>query len=53
MVFLDGTGIRAHQKAASAVKKGATPPSATAGRRWADLAATSCMIGRHEEGRGT
>jgi transposase len=39
MVFLDGTGIRAHQKAAGAVKKGAMRPSATAGRLWAALAA--------------
>ena len=31
MVFLDGTSIRAHQKAAGAVKKGAMQPSATAG----------------------
>ena len=35
MVFLDGTSVRAHQKAAGAVKKGAMQPSATAGRRWA------------------
>ena len=35
MGFLEGTSIRAHQKAAGAVKKGATQPSATAGRRWA------------------
>jgi transposase len=34
MVFLDGTSVRAHQKAAGAVKKNATRPSATAGRRW-------------------
>jgi transposase len=39
MVFLDGTGVRAHQKAAGAVKKGATRPSATAGRRWGALVA--------------
>jgi transposase len=39
MVFLDGTSVRAHQKAAGAVKKGATRPSATAGRRWAGLGA--------------
>ena len=36
MVFLDGTSIRAHQKAAGAAKK---RPSATAGRRWAGLVA--------------
>ena len=39
MVFLDGTGVRAHQRAAGAVKKGATRPSATAGRLWGALAA--------------
>jgi transposase len=39
MVFLDGTSVRAHQKAAGAVKKGATRPSATAGRRGGGLAA--------------
>jgi transposase len=39
MVFLDGTGIQAHQKAAGAAKKDKTRPSATAGRRWAGLAA--------------
>jgi transposase len=39
MVFLDGTGIRAHQKAAGAVKKNAMRPSATAGRLWGVLAA--------------
>jgi transposase len=39
MVFLDGTSIRAHQKAAGAAKKNATPPSATAGRLWGGLGA--------------
>ena len=39
MVFLDGTSIRAHQKAAGAAKKNAMRPSATAGRRWAGLVA--------------
>jgi transposase len=39
MVFLDGTGVRAHQKAAGAVKKNAVRPSATAGRLWGALAA--------------
>jgi transposase len=39
MVFLEGTSVRAQQKAAGAVKKEATRPSATAGRRWAGLVA--------------
>ena len=39
MVFLDGTNVRAHQKAAGAAKKNATRPSAPAGRRWAGLVA--------------
>jgi transposase len=39
MVFLDGTNIRAHQKAAGAAKKNTMRPSATAGRRWAGLVA--------------
>jgi transposase len=39
MVFLDGTNVRAHQKAGGAAKKNATRPSATAGRRWAGLVA--------------
>ncbi len=39
MVFLDGTNIRAHQKAAGAAKKNAMRPRARAGRRWGGLAA--------------
>ena len=39
MVFLDGTNVRAHQKAAGAVKKDKMRPSATAGRRWDGLVA--------------
>ena len=35
MVFLDGTSIRAHQKAAGARRKGALAASATAARRLA------------------
>ena len=35
MVFLDGTTIRAHQKAAGAAKKGARRPSGTSERRLA------------------
>jgi transposase len=35
MGFLDGTNIRAHQKAAGATKKKPMPRSATAVRRWA------------------
>lgn len=39
MVFLDGTNIRAHQKAAGAPKKTRTRHSATAVRRWDVLVA--------------
>jgi transposase len=39
MTFLDGTIIRAHQKAAGATKKGQTEHSATCARRLGDLAA--------------
>ena len=39
MVFLEGTNVRAHPKAAGAVKKDKMRPSATAGRRWAGLVA--------------
>ena len=39
MAFLDGSNIRAHQKAAGAARKGAPRPSAIAGRRWAARAA--------------
>src|SRR3978361_1149676 len=35
MTFLDGSSIRAHQKAAGAAKKGGLPPSGTKVRRWA------------------
>jgi transposase len=35
MTFLDGTSIRAHQKAAGAARKGALPRSGTSVRRWA------------------
>ena len=35
MTFLDGTSIRAHQKAAGAARKGALKRSATSVRRWA------------------
>src|SRR3954447_4577216 len=35
MTFLDGTSIRAHQKAAGARRKGAHKLSGTAARRWA------------------
>src|SRR5919206_1166228 len=35
MTFLDGTSIRAHQKAAGAARKGALQPSGTPVRRWA------------------
>ena len=38
MTFLDGTSIRAHQKAAGAEKRGAAPKSATSVRRSAALA---------------
>ena len=39
MVFLDGTSIRAHQKAAGAAKKGALALNETYVRRLADLVA--------------
>lgn len=39
MVFIDGTNIRAHHKAAGAQKKGPTAQSETAVRRLAGLAA--------------
>jgi len=35
MTFLDGTSIRAHQKAAGAARKGALPRSGTPVRPWA------------------
>ncbi len=35
MTFLDGTSIRAHQKAAGATRKGALKRSGTSVRRWA------------------
>src|SRR5215210_3356921 len=35
MTFLDGTSIRAHQKAAGAARKGALQLNGTPGRRWA------------------
>ena len=38
MTFLDGTNIRAHQKAVGAAKKGQTEHSATRARRLDDLA---------------
>ena len=41
MAFLDGTTIRAHQKAAGAAKKGDLPRSGTSVRRWAALVAAS------------
>ena len=41
MAFLDGTTIRAHQKAAGAAKKGALRLSATSARRLAARAAAS------------
>jgi transposase len=37
MTFLDGTSIRAHQKAAGAARKGALERSGTAVKRWAGL----------------
>ena len=37
MVFLDGTNIRAHQKAAGAARKGDLQKSETAVKRLADL----------------
>ncbi len=39
MAFLDGTSVRAHQKAAGAARKGDLERSGTCVRRWADLAA--------------
>src|SRR3712207_4632029 len=39
MTFLDGTGIRAHQKAAGAARKGALPRGETAVKRLAALVA--------------
>lgn len=39
MVFLDGTSVRAHQKAAGATRKGDLKPSETAVKRLADLVA--------------
>ncbi len=41
MTFLDGSNIRAHQKAAGAARKGAPQPSAIAVRRWAARAAAT------------
>jgi transposase len=41
MTFLDGSNIRAHQKAAGAAKKGGLQPSATSARRLAARAAVS------------
>src|SRR5689334_3988178 len=41
MAFLDGSTIRAHQKAAGAAKQGRRPRSGTSGRRWAARAAAS------------
>ncbi len=41
MTFLDGTNIRAHQKAAGAARKTTRRTSATSGRRWADPGAAS------------
>ena len=41
MTFLDGTNIRAHHKAAGAVRKGRPQSNATSVRRWAGLAAVS------------
>ena len=41
MAFLDGSTIRAHQKAAGAAKQGDRPNSATSGRRSAARAAAS------------
>jgi len=35
MTFLDGTSIRAHQKAAGAARKGDPKPSGTSVKRWA------------------
>jgi hypothetical protein len=39
MTFLDGTNIRAHQKAAGVAKKGATEPDILRVRRLVDLVA--------------
>ena len=39
MTFLDGTNIRAHQKAAGAARKGALKLSGTYVRRWSALVA--------------
>ena len=39
MTFLDGTSIRAHQKAAGAARKGAHKLNGTPVRRWAALGA--------------
>src|SRR5881392_3245538 len=39
MTFLDGTSIRAHQKAAGAARKGALQRSGTRVKRWAGLGA--------------
>ena len=41
MVFLDGTSIRAHQKAAGAARKGGRKQSGTSGKRSAARAAAS------------
>jgi transposase len=41
MAFLDGTGIRAHHKAAGAAKRGGLRSGATRARRWAGRAAVT------------
>ena len=41
MVFLDGTSIRAHQKAAGAAKKGELRRNGISVKRWAARAAAS------------
>jgi transposase len=41
MAFLDGTSVRAHQKAAGAARKGDLERSVTCARRLADLAAAT------------
>ncbi len=41
MAFLDGTSVRAHQKAAGAARKGNLERSGTCARRLADLAAAT------------
>jgi transposase len=41
MTFIDGTTIRAHQKAAGAKKGGAAARSETCARRWAAVAAAT------------